>query len=158
MSPRIHIVTVASLAGILAGCLFVAPAARAGDGGPVIVIPGKPGVPVFINGREVSFSVVYGDWGLKRPGAGDIIVAGVGAIYPQAWLGGYYPSTGRPPAYGRKEYDPASARQQAPASTFERSWSATSAPGPVTEYPPFDPPPVILAPRGKNDPASKRAR
>jgi hypothetical protein len=158
LSPRIHIAIVATLAGILNGCLFGATSARAGDGGPAIVNTGKPGVPVFINGREASFAVVYGDWGLKRPGAGDIIIAGAGAAYPEPWLRGYYPSVGRPPAYGRREYDPVSARPRAPAPTYYRSWSADSAPGPVTEYPPFEPPPVILAPQNKHGPASKPAR
>jgi hypothetical protein len=35
---------------------------------PVIVIPGKRGVPVFIEGQEASGAVVYGEFGLDRPG------------------------------------------------------------------------------------------
>ena len=34
---------------------------------PVIVIPGRPDVPVFMNGVDVSWSVVEGDYGLDRP-------------------------------------------------------------------------------------------
>jgi hypothetical protein len=36
------------------------------DTGPLIVIPGKPGVPVIINGRDASYAVVEGEWGLAR--------------------------------------------------------------------------------------------
>ena len=35
---------------------------------PVIVIPGKPGVPVYINGIDASWAVVEGEFGLDRPG------------------------------------------------------------------------------------------
>jgi hypothetical protein len=143
------------------------PGARAGDNGPVIVVPGRSDVPVILNGRDVSWSVVYGDWGLRRPGA-DLIIQGAVPVYPQAWAGyyptwpgnyparagnyagwaGYYPATGRAPAYGRREIEPPVGRGlPAPAPGYYRSWSAGSAPGPVTEYPPFDPPPVVLAPR-----------
>ncbi len=34
--------------------------------GPVIVIPGRPGVPVMINGVDASYAVVGGDWGLAK--------------------------------------------------------------------------------------------
>jgi hypothetical protein len=122
--------------------------AQAGDGGPVIVVPGKAGVPVIINGRDVSWAVIYGDWGLKRPGAGDLIIEGAGPIDPQAGPGGYYPATGRPPAYGRKEIEPLVGRRPLrPAPTYYRTWSAEPASDPVTEYPPFQPPPVVIAPR-----------
>jgi hypothetical protein len=131
--------------------------ALAGDGGPVIVIPGRPDVPVILNGRDARWAVVYGDWGLKRPGA-DLIIQGGGpsyprviypqAIYPQIWAGAYYPATGRAPAYGRREIEsPVRRKLPEPAPTYYRSWSAGSEPGPVTEYPPFDPPTVVLAPR-----------
>ena len=36
---------------------------------PEIVIPGKPGVPVMINGIDASWGVVEGEFGLDRPGA-----------------------------------------------------------------------------------------
>ena len=35
---------------------------------PEIVIPGKAGVPVYINGIDASWGVVEGDFGLDRPG------------------------------------------------------------------------------------------
>ncbi len=145
MPFRCRILGLVWCAGIV---LAAAMPAHAGDGGPVIVVPGKAGVPVIINGRDVTWAVIYGDWGLKRPGAGDLIIEGGGPTYPGAWPGGYYPSSGRRPAYGRKEIEPLVGRRPLrPAPTYYRSWSAESAPGTVTEYPPVEPPPVILAPR-----------
>ena len=41
-------------------------AAVASDTGPTIVIPGRAGVPVIINGSDASFGVVEGDWGLGK--------------------------------------------------------------------------------------------
>lgn len=34
---------------------------------PVIVIPGRPGIPVMMNGVDISYSVIEGDFGLARP-------------------------------------------------------------------------------------------
>lgn len=65
--------------GLLAGSLC-GPAA-ASDNAPVIVIPGKAGVPVMINGRDASWAIVEGDWGLYRPGSMPVTV-----IYPRPWL------------------------------------------------------------------------
>jgi hypothetical protein len=38
------------------------------DHQPVIVVPGKRGVPVYVDGHEASGAIVSGDWGLYRPG------------------------------------------------------------------------------------------
>ena len=35
---------------------------------PEIVIPGKPGVPVYIDGIDASWGIVESDFGLDRPG------------------------------------------------------------------------------------------
>ena len=35
-------------------------------GGFDIVIPGRPGVPIIINGIDASYAVVEGEWGLGR--------------------------------------------------------------------------------------------
>ena len=35
---------------------------------PEIVIPGKRGVPVYINGIDASYGIVESDFGLDRPG------------------------------------------------------------------------------------------
>ena len=116
--------------------------------GPVIVVPGRPGVPVMIDGVDVSGAVVYGDWGLSRPRHGAIIVDGP-VSYVGPWsTGGYYPSAGHAPRYGRLEIEPPPARRPRPSTEYTRSWSAGSDTArPVTEYPPFNPPPVIMAPR-----------
>jgi hypothetical protein len=111
------------------------------------VVPGTPGVPLIVDGRDIAWAMVEGDWGLYRPGH----VAPTATFAPRIILaphGGYYPSTGRRPRYGRHEIEPPSNRLlPPPAESFHRSWSTRSKPGPVSEYPPFDPPPVILAPR-----------
>jgi len=49
------------------------------DHAPAIVVPGKPGVPVIINGRDASGAIVFGDWGLSRPGTAPTV------IYRQPW-------------------------------------------------------------------------
>jgi len=116
--------------------------------GPVIVIPGKPGVPVLINGVIVDGAVVYGDWGLARPGHGQIIIEGAVGFVESFDSRGYYPATGRKPRVGRLEIEPPP--RQRPSTNFHREWSAGSdTTQPVTEYPPFNPPPVILAPRAR---------
>ena len=51
----------------LAGWLAVGAPTQAADV-PAIVIPGKRGVPVVINGYDASYCVVESDWGLDRPG------------------------------------------------------------------------------------------
>lgn len=123
--------------------------ASADETGPVIVVPGRPGVPVIINGVDVTGAVIYGDWGLARPGHGALLIRGPVA-YPAPWApGGYYPATGRPPRYGRDEVEPPP--HPRPPTGYSRSW--TTGPDttqPVTQYPPFNPPPVIMAPPEKS--------
>jgi hypothetical protein len=137
---------------IIAGGLgaSLAPAA-ASETGPVIVIPGRPGVPVMLDGRDVSYSVIEGDWGLARPSQTDPVV-----IYrygpPIHYFPGaarYYPSAGRPPRVGRKEVDMPSSNP-VPAQTFIRSWGVQSDPTPATSPSNFEMPPVVVAPEGAN--------
>ena len=54
---------------VLAGLLASLSGARAQDVA-VVAIPGHPDVPVIINGRDASYHVVVGDWGLARPERG----------------------------------------------------------------------------------------
>lgn len=132
------------------------------DHEPVIVIPGRPGVPVIINGRDASYSVVEGDWGLARSIHVQPSVTWNWQYWqPYGWQapvrplpGHYYPSAGQRPGYGRLEIQPPRNRTPPPqAETFRRDWGAQSQPqGPVTEYPPFDPPPVIYGPIGPRRP------
>jgi hypothetical protein len=137
----------------LCAALAAAVPARA-QTGPVIVVPGRPDVPITINGVIVNDAVVYGDWGLARPGHGVLIIEGPIAFGPYDAFPygsrGYFPATGRAPRYGRQEYDPPR-RGPRPSTRFYRDWSIESdSSRPVTEYPPFDPPPVVLAPRRRH--------
>lgn len=127
---------------------FVPLAAVRADHQPVIALPGNRQVPVVINGIDATGAVVVSDWGLYAPGRRVPEVIGG---RPAPWWspsGGYFPGTGRRPRSGRREVEPRSrASHPQPAVPFYRSWSTESGPAPVTEYPLFDPPPVILAPR-----------
>jgi len=130
----------------LCATLAVAAPAHA-QTGPVIVVPGRPDVPVTINGIVVNNAIVYGDWGLARPGHGQIIIEGPIEYAPPEGAPGYFPATGYRPRYGRHEFDPPGRRPRT-NTNFYRDWSTESdSRRPVTEYPPFDPPPVVLAPR-----------
>jgi hypothetical protein len=132
------------LAGLCAACALAAPACA--QTGPVIVVPGKPGSPVIINGVVADGAVVYGDWGLGKPNNNGLIIEG--AVYappPVATFApGYFPSTGKPPRVGRQEIEPPPSARRPVNTNFHRDWSIGSEFNkPVTEYPPFDPPPVI---------------
>lgn len=120
---------------------------------PVIVIPGKPGVPVYINGIDASWGVVEGEFGLDRPGLVAPTVTYRPLTVALAYrVPRYYPATGKRPGYGRLEIVPPANRVlPPPAPTYYRNWSSESAPGPVTDYPPFNPPPVIISPRFRRD-------
>jgi hypothetical protein len=127
--------------------LLVAGTAAYADSQPVVVVPGRPDVPVIINGVDATGAVVSGDWGLYRPGAPVVVEGGIwppAAVTPD-WPPHYYPATGRTPGYGRKEIDPGPHRRPI-APAYHKSWVTESQPGPVTEYPPFAPPAVVVAP------------
>ena len=116
---------------------------------PEIVIPGKPGVPVYINGIDASWGIVEGEFGLDRPGEMTPVV-----IYRPLVVAmplnapSYHPKTGNRPGYGRLEIVPPADRVlPPPAPTYYRSWSSGSAPGPVTDYAPFPVPSVQITPR-----------
>ena len=119
--------------------------ALAGDGFD-IVIPGRPGVPVIINGIDASYAVVEGDWGLGKGIHVQPTVYGGHYVDVAPNVGHYYPSAGHMPGYGRLEIEPpADRRLPQPAESWHRSWSAQSAPQ-QPAVPPY-PPPVISAPR-----------
>src|SRR5271156_4409973 len=117
--------------------------------GPEIVIPGKPGVPVYINGIDASWGVVEGDFGLDRPGmvTPTVVWRPLVVSYPTN-VPGYHPTTGQRPGYGRLEIVPPADRPlPPPAPTYYRSWSSGSASGAVTDYAPYPVPPVEISPR-----------
>ena len=81
-------------------CIFVAFAgvvigpAQAAEP-PAFVVPGKPGVPVMINGYDASHTIVEGDWGLDRPGAmTPTIVYGPRIGARPLYYGPYFPTVG----------------------------------------------------------------
>jgi hypothetical protein len=135
---------------MLAACVSGSELLRAAEG-PVVVIPGRPGVPVIINGFDASYTVVEGEWGLDRPGiVTPVIVAGpLIAPLPLSY-DRYYPAIGRQPGYGRYEIEPPTRRRlPPPAQSFHRSWGSQSDPIPATLAPPA-PMPIIVAPEIQN--------
>lgn len=129
---------------LLIGTTLTAAAADGFD----IVIPGRPGVPIIINGVDASYAVVEGDWGLAKGVHVQPTVYGGQYIDPVPNVGHYYPSLGHAPGYGRLEIEPPANRKlPKPAESYYRSWSAQSAPQPVQPEVPAYPPPVIYAPQ-----------
>ncbi len=94
----------AVMAGLVAGAAAVAPA-RADGTEPVIVIPGRPGVPVMMYGRDISWAVVEGDWGLARPGiVAPVVLRAAGTLLPA-----HRPSAALRPARGHPAAEPPAA-------------------------------------------------
>ena len=144
---------------VLSGVILGGGSALAADSGPVIVLPGRHGLPVLINGVDVTGAVLEGDWGLYSPhmvGA-TIIPAPVfilGPAYPGRYYqgryvpGGYYPALGQEPGYGRHEIEPpADRRLPPPAPSFHRSWSSHSDHAPASLDAPVQSPPLIVSPQ-----------
>jgi hypothetical protein len=132
-----------AIASVVFGAVF----ARA-DHAPVFVVPGKPGVPVVINGYDASYTVVEGDWGLSRPGhVPPVIVSGPLVAPAPYYYGHYFPAYGRRPGYGRYEIEPPPDRRlPPPAPGYYREWGSVSGMAPATiADPPPNPSPVIEA-------------
>jgi len=122
------------------------PLAASANDGFSIVIPGRAGVPVVINGIDASYAVVESDWGLAKNVHMQPTIYGGRRAGPQPRVGHYYPSAGKMPGYGRLEREPPANRKLPPrAESYERSWSAHSAP-PAPAAVPMYPPMVIEAP------------
>jgi hypothetical protein len=138
----------------LAFLIAATSAAFASDGFD-LVIPGRPGIPVIINGIDASYAVVEGDFGLGKGNHFQPTVYGGRPVEPEPSVGHYYPSLGSKPGYGRLEIQPPANRPlPQPAPSYHDSWSAQSAPLPPTMQPevPFYPPPVIMAPPDRYGP------
>ena len=148
----------ASFAVVLAGFAAFASAPARADSGPVIVIPSRPGVPVVINGRDASYAVVEGDWGLSRPGAVPVTVIGGSPILPNPVYtrrNSYHPKYGRAPERGRNEVEPAADRALPdPAESFSRSWSTSSDVTPANDTPRQNRAQQINSPDADNAPAT----
>ena len=122
--------------------------ALAGEGFD-IVVPGRPGVPIIINGIDASYAVVEGQWGLAKNIQVQPTIYGGRYIAERqpSDVGHYYPSLGLRPGYGRLEVEPPTNRKlPQPAESYYRNWQSNSAPLPAQVDVPVDPPPVILAP------------
>lgn len=136
---------------ILSAAMLIAiPLTALADTGPLYVVPGRAGVPVMINGRDASYAVVEGDWGLAKNVHVQPTVYGGWDRYYGPEVGHYYPSAGRKPGYGRLEIEPPANRAlPQPAENYHRSWSAQSAPpAPQPHYDiPAYPPPIVEASR-----------
>ena len=112
-----------------------------------IVIPGRTGVPIIINGVDASWAVVESDWGLAKNVHVQPTVYGGRVVDPGPAIGHYYPSAGHMPGYGRLEIQPPANRKlPQPAQSYHKSWSAQSAQQPAQNDVPYYPPPVIVAP------------
>ncbi len=136
-------------AGLALAILIGASCAALADSAPVLVIPGRPGVPIIINGVDASYAVVEGDWGLSKNVHVTPTVYGGRYVDPTPHVGHYYPSAGHRPGYGRLEIEPpANRRLPQPAESYHQSWSAQSTPQPPQPEVPFYPPPIIVAPQG----------
>ncbi|MBS0528289.1 MAG: hypothetical protein JSS22_02700 [Proteobacteria bacterium] len=117
------------------------------DSGAVIVVPGRPGVPIIINGVDASYAVVEGDWGFARSTHVQPTVYGGRYVDPEPHVGHYYPSLGHTPGYGRLEIEPPANRKLPPrAESFHQSWSAHSDSTAAQPNIPQAPPAVIVAP------------
>ena len=140
--------------GVTLAILMAMTSAAFAGGGFDIVIPGRVGVPVIINGVDASYAVVEGDWGLEKRIHVQPTVYGGRPIDPVPNVGHYYPSAGHLPGYGRLEVEPpANRRLPQPAESYHQSWSAQSAPLPAQSSVPVDPPAIIYAPQeqGRNN-------
>src|SRR6266481_1280147 len=113
-----------------------------------LVIPGRPGVPVLVNGVDISYAVVEGDFGLGKGVHNQPRVFGGRIVDLEPNVGHYYPSAGLNPGYGRLEIEPPANRKlPKPAESYHDSWSVHSDPQPAQPEVPLYPPPVIVAPR-----------
>jgi hypothetical protein len=127
--------------------LVTATSSALAGGGFDIVIPGRPGVPIIINGVDASYAAIEGEWGLGKNNQVQPTIYGGRYIDPVPQVGHYYPSAGRQPGYGRLEVEPPPNRRlPPPAESFHESWSAQSAPLPAQSNVPVNPPEIIYAP------------
>jgi len=118
-----------------------------------IVIPGRAGVPIIINGVDASYAVIEGENGLGKGLHMQPTIYGGRPVDPEPQVGHYYPTLGHTPGYGRLEIEPLPGRVlPKPAESYHQSWSAQSnPPKPPQAQPevPLYPPPVIGAPQNR---------
>ncbi len=115
-------------------------AAALADHAPAWVIPNPRGIPIVVDGLEVSGAVIEGDWGLYRPGHGSVtIYAPAHPLYlPPA--AGFFPATGRRPRSGRLEVETPEQRRPRRAEAYSRSWSTGDVDESYAPYQQYQPP------------------
>jgi hypothetical protein len=129
--------------------ILLGTASAAFAGGFDLVIPSRPGVPIIIDGIDVSYAVVEGDFGLGKNVHHQPTIYGGRYVDREPYVGHYYPSLGSQPGYGRMEIEPPANRKlPKPAESYHREWGAQSMMQPPQPEVPMNPPDVILAPRG----------
>jgi hypothetical protein len=132
---------------LLTGTMWPALTTASANDGFSIVIPGRAGVPIIINGVDASWAVVESDWGLAKNVHIQPTVYGGRYVNLAPRVGHYYPSAGHMPAYGRLEIQPPANRKlPSRVESFHQSWSVQSAPQPAQSDVPYNPPAVIVAP------------
>src|ERR1700686_1051796 len=90
----------AVFAGIVLFGMVAAVDSAAAQNEPVIVVPGRPGVPVMMWGVDVSGAVLEGEFGLNRPGV--VTPTVIMRYWPPGYYdtpGAYFPATGHRPRY-----------------------------------------------------------
>src|SRR3977135_3984705 len=102
MSARLK--TAALAASLIAGVVAGADSAAA-QNDPVIVVPGRPGVPVMMYGVDVSGAVIEGQTSLNRPDGAypPPTFRRFGPPNPSRKPGLFFPAPGHKPHYGRRE-------------------------------------------------------
>lgn len=113
-----------------------------------LVIPMRPGVPIIVNGVDISYAVVEGNFGLGKGARNQPVVFGGRYVEGEPNVGHYFPSLGVKPGYGRVEIEPPANRKlPQPAESYHESWEVRSQMQPPQPEVPMVPPAVIVAPR-----------
>ena len=74
-------------------------------------MPTHPGVPIIVNGIDVSYAVLEGSFGLGKGVNNQPTIYGGRVAEPEPPVGHYYPSLGTRPGYGRLEIEPPANRR-----------------------------------------------
>src|ERR1700759_4311975 len=113
---------------LFAMMIATTPAAFASDGFD-IVVPTHPGVPIIINGIDVSYAVLEGSFALGKGANNQPTIYGGRVAEPEPPVGHYYPSLGTRPGYGRPEIEPPSNRRlPPPAEGNPKHWGGLAMP------------------------------
>lgn len=140
----------------LALAIFLGMTSAAFAEGFEIVVPNRPGVPIVVNGVEVNYSVLEGNFGLGKGVNNQPTIYGGRPVPPEPEVGHYYPTLGLKPAYGRLEIEPPANRKlPQPAESYHQSWGAQSAPNPAD---PSDDPAGSAVLSAARDPGAARRR